>query len=211
MPQGPLSDTRFYVNGLGATVGDALGHYLSERGAEISELARPPEDMTTSPGKYCAIASGEGYLNGFGPLEWGNWERMIALTEDIAYWRGVGNALAEGPARFCANLGHPEVSNTVKGQGIPAYDPRGLKGMGIAYATSNRGACHLRAYTPAAELNIMPFQSLSVDPLEWDGKGKLVKVFQDIHAFSDSLDLCKFSAFAQGIDEYTQQYAAFVR
>lgn len=49
MPQGPLSDTRFYVNGLGATVGDALGHYLSERGAEISELARledfnPPED-----------------------------------------------------------------------------------------------------------------------------------------------------------------------
>ncbi len=154
--------------------------------------------------------SEKGYLNGFAPLEWGNWESMIALTEDIAYRRGIGNALAEGPARFCANLGHAEVSNTVKGQGIPAYDPRGLKGMGIAYATSNRGACHLRAYTPAAELNIMPFQSLSVDPLEWDGKGKLVKVFQDIHAFSDSLDLCKFSAFAQGIDEYTQQYAAFV-
>jgi aldehyde:ferredoxin oxidoreductase len=108
------------------------------------------------------------------------------------------------------HFNHPEIAMSVKGQGIPAYDPRGLKGMGIAYATSNRGACHLRAYTPAAELNIMPFQSLSVDPLEWKGKGELVKIFQDIHAFSDSLDLCKFSAFAQGADEYAQQYAAFV-
>ena len=97
---------------------------------------------------------------------------------------------------------------TVKGQAIPAYDPRGLKGMGIAYATSNRGACHLRAYTPAAELGVMPFGSLKVDPLEWKGKGELTKVFQDVHAVSDSLDLCKFSAFAIGIDEYTQQFNA---
>jgi aldehyde:ferredoxin oxidoreductase len=98
----------------------------------------------------------------------------------------------------------------VKGQGIPAYDPRGLKGMGICYATSNRGACHLRAYTPAAELGVMPFGSLKVDPLAWKGKGELAKIFQDVHAFSDSLDLCKFSAFAQGADEYAAQYAAYV-
>jgi aldehyde:ferredoxin oxidoreductase len=154
-------------------------------------------------------ATEKGYVNGHGSLAWGATDRMVELARMIAHREGVGDALAEGPARFAASMGHPEVANTVKGQSIPAYDPRGLKGMGIAYATSNRGACHLRAYTPAAELNIMPFQSLSVDPLEWDGKGKLVKVFQDIHAFSDSLDLCKFSAFAMGIDEYTQQYAAF--
>jgi len=96
---------------------------------------------------------------------------------------------------------------TVKGQGIPAYDPRGLKGMGIGYATSNRGACHLRAYTPACELNLIP---LPADPLAWKGKGELVKLLQDIHAFSDSLDLCKFSAFAEGTEEYAQQYAAIV-
>ncbi|MFZ1768812.1 MAG: aldehyde ferredoxin oxidoreductase C-terminal domain-containing protein, partial [Caldilinea sp.] len=94
----------------------------------------------------------------------------------------------------------------VKGQAIPAYDPRGMKGMGIAYATSNRGACHLRAYTPAAELGVMPFGSLKVDPLEWKGKGKLTRIFQDIHAISDSLDLCKFSAFAEGLQEYTEQF-----
>ena len=143
-------------------------------------------------------------------LAWGDYDKMVELTTMIAYRQGVGDALAEGPARLAAGLGFPELSNTVKGQAIPAYDPRGIKGMGIAYATSNRGACHLRAYTPAAELNIMPFQSLKADPLEWDGKGKLVKAFQDIHAFSDSLDLCKFSAFAQGVEEYTAQYAAFV-
>ena len=50
----------------------------------------------------------------------------------------------------------------------------------------------------------------SVDPLDWKGKGVLVMIFQDIHAFSDSLDLCKFSAFAEGVDEYAQQYSAMV-
>jgi aldehyde:ferredoxin oxidoreductase len=103
-------------------------------------------------------------------------------------------------------FGHPELSMTCKGQAIPAYDPRGMKGMGIAYATSNRGACHLRAYTPAAELGVMPFGSLKVDPLAWKGKGELTKIFQDVHAVSDSLDLCKFSAFAQGMQEYTDQF-----
>lgn len=153
--------------------------------------------------------SEKGYTNGHGAIAWGDWPRMIQLAEDIAYRRGVGDALAEGPARFAASTGHAEISNNVKGQSIPAYDPRGLKGMGIAYATSNRGACHLRAYTPAAELNLMPFKSVYSDPLDWTDKAELTIAFQDIHAFSDSLDLCKFSAFAMGMEEYVSQYAAF--
>jgi aldehyde:ferredoxin oxidoreductase len=56
----------------------------------------------------------------------------------------------------------------------------------------------------------MPFGSLKVDPLAWKGKGELAKIFQDVHAFSDSMDLCKFSAFAQGAEEYAQQYSAMV-
>ena len=67
--------------------------------------------------------------------------------------------------------------------------------MGIAYATSNRGACHLRAYTPASELGLIEPKT---DPLAWQGKGELTKILQDVLAFSDSLDLCKFSAFAEG-------------
>ncbi len=153
-------------------------------------------------------ASENNYTNGDGGLQWGDWQKMVELTEKLAHRDGIGDVLAEGSMRVAQHFGHPEISMTVKGQAIPAYDPRGLKGMGIAYATSNRGACHLRAYTPAAELNIMPFQSLSADPLAWEGKGELTKIFQDVHAFSDSMDLCKFSAFAMGMDEYAAQYSA---
>lgn len=150
----------------------------------------------------------KGYVNGNDPLTWGDYEAMVAMTEKVAHRDGVGNTLADGATKAATQFGHTELAMAVKGQAIPAYDPRGLKGMGLGYATSNRGACHLRAYTPAAELNIMPFQSLSADPLAWEGKGELVKIFQDVHAFSDSMDLCKFSAFAMGMDEYAAQYSA---
>jgi aldehyde:ferredoxin oxidoreductase len=155
-------------------------------------------------------ASQRGYTNGDGKLAWGDGDGMTRAAEMIAKREGLGNVMADGANATAAHFGHPELAMTVKGQGIPAYDPRGLKGMGLGYATSNRGACHLRAYTPAAELGVMPFGSLKVDPLEWKGKGGLVKVFQDIHAFSDSMDLCKFSAFAMGAEEYAQQYSAVV-
>ncbi len=150
-------------------------------------------------------ATEKGYVSGADALAWGDTAAMVDLATKIGLRQGIGDRLAEGPARFAQSIGHPELSMTVKGQAVPAYDPRGLKGMGIAYATSNRGACHLRAYTPASELGLIP---LKTDPLEWKGKGPLTKVFQDLHAFSDSLDLCKFSAFAEGAEEYAQQYSA---
>ena len=153
-------------------------------------------------------ASQRGYTNGDGKLEWGDTHNMVEAIRKIAFRQGAGDKLANGVEAAAKAWGHPEIAMTVKGQAIPAYDPRGLKGMGIAYATSNRGACHLRAYTPAAELGVMPFGSLKVDPLAWEGKGKLTKIFQDVHAVSDSLDLCKFSAFAMGMDEYTAQFNA---
>src|SRR5512139_2354990 len=153
-------------------------------------------------------ATAKGWTNGSGTLKWGDIYGMTDAVRMIALRQGFGNVLADGANAVAKHFGHPEVAMTVKGQGIPAYDPRGLKGMGIGYATSNRGACHLRAYTPAAELGVMPFGSLKVDPLAWKGKGELVKIFQDVHAFSDSMDLCKFSAFAMGAEEYAQQYSA---
>ncbi len=155
-------------------------------------------------------ATERGYTNGDGGLAWGDTMSMVELARKIAFREGIGNVMADGTDATARYFGHPELAMTVKGQGVPAYDPRGLKGMGIAYATSNRGACHLRAYTPAAELGVMPFGSLKVDPLAWKGKGELTKIFQDVHAFSDSLDLCKFSAFAEGAEEYAAQYAAMV-
>jgi aldehyde:ferredoxin oxidoreductase len=149
-------------------------------------------------------ATEKGYVEGEG-LAWGDAAAMVALVEQIARRQGIGDLLAEGPARLAAHTGHPEIAMEVKGQAIPAYDPRGIKGMGIGYATSNRGACHLRGYTPAAEVGLIPVEA---DPLAWEGKAELLKAFQDLAAFSDSLDLCKFSAFAEDAEQYAAQYAA---
>ena len=152
-------------------------------------------------------ASTRGFTNGDGGLPEGDYMAMIDVIEKVVRRDGIGDVLANGCNAVAEHFGHREIAMTVKGQGIPAYDPRGLKGMGIAYATSNRGACHLRAYTPAVELSLIP---LTADPLEWKGKGETTKLLQDLHAFSDSLDLCKFSAFAEGAEEYAAQYAAIV-
>ncbi|MFM8321501.1 MAG: aldehyde ferredoxin oxidoreductase family protein [Chloroflexota bacterium] len=152
-------------------------------------------------------ASQAGYTNGAGALEWGDTAAMVDALDKISCRQGIGDLLADGAAGVSKHFGHPELAMAVKGMAIPAYDPRSMKGMGIGYATSNRGACHVRGYSPASELGLIP---LKTDPLEWKGKGPLMKVFQDLHAFSDSMDLCLFSAFAQGGDEYAMQYSAMV-
>jgi aldehyde:ferredoxin oxidoreductase len=153
-------------------------------------------------------ASDKGYLNGYGPgLKWADEGAMVELIGQIARREGVGDVLAAGTAKAAAKLGHPEIAMVAKGQAIPAYDPRGMKGMGLGYATSNRGACHLRGYTAASELGLVP---LKTDPLAWEGKGELLKIFQDLFAFMDSLDLCKFSSFAEGAEEFAAQYRTFL-
>ena len=151
-------------------------------------------------------ATERGFVEGPG-LGWGDAVGMVELTDAIGLREGDGDHLAEGAARGAEQLGHPEIAMVVKGQSVPAYDARGMKGMGLGYATSNRGACHLRGYVAAAELGVAPGEGEPLDPLEWKGKGELVKIFQDLHAFSDSLDLCKFSAFAEDASHYAEQYA----
>jgi aldehyde:ferredoxin oxidoreductase len=137
-------------------------------------------------------------------IDWGDADQMIGLIERIGRREDeLADALAEGARGAAERFDAEDTRLDVKNQTIPAYDPRGMKGMAIGYATSNRGACHLRGYTPAAEVLGIPEK---VDPVEWEGKGELLAVFQDLHAVSDSFDLCKFSAFAEGIEEYTAQY-----
>lgn len=162
---------------------------------------------TIEVGNMMAMAmemSEEGKLDDYGTLDWGDSTEMVDLIEDIAHRDGdLADLLAEGAERVADEVGAHDNKLSVKGQTIPAYDPRCMKGMGIAYATSNRGACHLRAYTPAAEILGVPEK---VDPYEWEGKGELTATFQDLHAVSDSFDICKFNAFAEGIEEYVLQY-----
>jgi len=137
-------------------------------------------------------------------LDWGDSSEMVDLLERIARRETeFADHLAGGPAHLEEEFDAEENSLAVKGQTMAAYDPRCMKGMAIGYATSNRGACHLRGYTPAAEILGIPEQ---VDPHEPEGKGELCATFQDMHAISDSFDICKFNAFAEGIEEYVLQY-----
>ncbi len=170
---------------------------------QCNDLGLDPIELGNALSMYME-ATERGWVTGAG-LAWGDTLAMVAMTEAIAAREGDGDLLAEGPARAAERLGHPEIAMAVKGQALPAYDPRGMKGMGLGYATSNRGACHLRGYVAAAELGVVPIEA---DPLAWKGKGELMKTFQDLHAFSDSMDLCKFSAFAQGAEDYAKQYSA---
>jgi aldehyde:ferredoxin oxidoreductase len=152
-------------------------------------------------------ASEKGYTNGDGKIAWGDGAKMVELTGKIARREGLGNIMAEGSDATAKHFGHPELAMTCKGQGIPAYDPRGIKGMGLGYATSNRGACHLRGYTPAAEVvgNVLG-PSTVADPLAWKGKGELNFIFQNVHAVTDCLDVCKFATFAESLDSFAAQY-----
>ncbi len=154
-------------------------------------------------------ASEKGYTNGDGKIAWGDGAKMVELAGKIAHREGLGNVMAEGADATARHFGHPELAMTVKGQGIPAYDPRGIKGMGIGYATSNRGACHLRGYTPAAEVvgNVLGPSTIT-DPLEWKGKGELTIIFQNVHTVTDCLDVCKFATFAESLDSFAAQYEA---
>jgi aldehyde:ferredoxin oxidoreductase len=94
---------------------------------------------------------------------------------------------------------------SVKGQEFPAYDSRGIQGMGLTYATSNRGACHLRSYTVASEILGIPEKT---DPLATDGKAGLVKAFQDATAAFDSSGLCIFTSFAWTLEDVAPQVNA---
>ncbi len=138
-------------------------------------------------------------------LHFGSAEALVQCAELTARGEGFGRLLGLGSKRLCERFGHPELSMTVKGQEFPAYDPRGIQGMGLAYATSNRGACHLRGYTVASEILGIPVKT---DPLVTDGKPELVKAFQDATAAVDSSGLCVFTTFAWTLADIAPQLDA---
>jgi aldehyde:ferredoxin oxidoreductase len=138
-------------------------------------------------------------------LRFGSAEALARCAELTARGEGFGKVLGLGSKRLCEQYGHPELSMTVKGQEFPAYDPRGIQGMGLAYATSNRGACHLRGYTVASEILGVPEKT---DPLVTEGKPELVKAFQDATAAVDSSGLCVFTTFAWSLEDIAPQIDA---
>ncbi|MEY4882705.1 MAG: hypothetical protein RIS34_559 [Pseudomonadota bacterium] len=135
----------------------------------------------------------------------GSAQALAFLVEETVNSRGFGKEIGQGSKRLTAKYGHPDLSMSSKGQEFPAYDGRGIQGIGLAYATSNRGGCHLRGYTIASEVLGIPIKT---DPLEHEGKPELVKAFQDATAAFDSSGLCIFTTFAWGLADLAPQMAA---
>ncbi|NJD52347.1 MAG: aldehyde ferredoxin oxidoreductase [Candidatus Methanoperedens sp.] len=119
-------------------------------------------------------------------------KEFTELVKKMGDNTGIGKELGNGSKAF-SNLRGKDVSMQCKGLELPGYDPRGLLGMALAYATSNRGGCHMRAYMAGPEVLGKPKK---VDRLTFSGKAELVKIQQDETASIDSLVLCKFASFS---------------
>lgn len=163
---------------------------------------------TISAGTTLAAAM-ELYQNGYvkdeelggTKLEFGHGESITEWMRKIGRAEGFGKKLAMGSYRLTDSYGVPELSMSVKKLEIPAYDPRGIQGQGLQYATSNRGGCHVRGYLISPEILGLPEK---LDRLELEGKATWTKVFQDLTAVIDSLGLCLFTSFALGAEEYAK-------
>ena len=131
-------------------------------------------------------------------LDFGNAEALTVMAEKTGKYEGFGQILGLGSRLMCEKYGHPELSMAVKGQEFAGYDSRALQGMGLGYATSNRGACHLKHDVFAEDME------------DQSGKGKAAptKESQDRVAMMDSTGLCLFTTAAWGVEEFCKQIDA---
>ncbi len=135
----------------------------------------------------------------------GSAKALCHLAEITARGEGFGKEMGLGSKRLTEKYGHPELSMSVKGQEFPAYDGRVIQGIGLGYATSNRGACHLRGYTIASEVLGIPVKT---EPTDTDGKPELLKAFQDATAAFDAAGICIFTSFAWTLNDVAPQVQA---
>ncbi|MFZ3060409.1 MAG: aldehyde ferredoxin oxidoreductase family protein [Candidatus Methanoperedens sp.] len=134
----------------------------------------------------------------------GDIKELSGLVKKIGEKEGVGEELGRG-SKALSKSRNKDVGMQVKGLELPGYDPRGVFGMALAYATSNRGGCHLRAYMIAPEILGKP---IKVEPKTFSGKAGLVQAFQNATAALDSLVLCIFSSFSISEVEYANMLSA---
>ena len=174
--------------------------------AKANEICNRYGMDTISAGAAIAFAM-EAYEKGIitkkdtGELEllWGRGDVMVKMTEKIGKREGLGQLLGEGVRIAAEKLGKNavEFSIQVKGQEMPAHDPRCFNAGAVGYATINRGACHL-GFTHVFE-RVLSMPEIGVDQplprLEVKGKGELAAKTQNIMGLFDSLKLCKFSMF----------------
>ena len=171
--------------------GAACGNDNLEAIIEANALCNDLGFDTISAGSTIACAmemTEKGYIDS--DLRFGRAELFCKTLEDMAYRRDLGDDMTEGSLRLASKYGHPELSMSVKGLEMPAYDPRGMQGQGLLYATSNRGACHMRGNMLGLEVLGLPKM---IDRFQVQGKSSYVILHQNTSAAINSLVICKFT------------------
>lgn len=128
---------------------------------------------------------------------------FLKILNDISLSRGEGETLKLGSLKYSSLSENSRCSMSVKGLELPAYDPRGAYGMALAYATSTRGGCHLRAYPVSHEILRKP---VATDRFSFSGKARIIKLAEDMNAVIDSLTACKFIFFGASLEEYSKVF-----
>jgi aldehyde:ferredoxin oxidoreductase len=132
-------------------------------------------------------------------LKFGNAAAMVESVWRTAYRSGIGADLALGSRKLAEKYGAPDLSMSVKGLEIPAYDPRPIQGIGLNFATANRGGCHVSGYTISPEILGLPQK---LDPFVTKDKAQWTKTFQDFTSVVNSSSVCLFNTFALGVSDY---------
>lgn len=150
-------------------------------------------------------------------LEWGNHDTILELYEMMAHRKGFGAILAEGLKKAPQKIGRGSEKYAMhsKGQVLVMRDPRASKGWALMYATSSRGACHMRAFVPEGyaagkgiTTGVYPPDALATveglsnatNAYSEEGKPELVKWYEQLRAFQDSMEICRFSLYNGMID-----------
>lgn len=126
-------------------------------------------------------------------IGFGQTDQLLELIRATAYRSGIGADMADGSFRMAKKYGAPELSMSVKKLELPAYDPRGMQGQGLVFATGNRGACHETGNMLGPEVLALP---RLIDRFATQGKAGIVSVHQNSAAVIDSLVYCKFTNMA---------------
>jgi len=125
-------------------------------------------------------------IHDFG-IRFGEADKMISMLEMMAKKEGIGADLADGVKKASEKFGGTDFAMQVKGLEYPQYEPRGSWGMSMAYAVSDRGACHMRSYAPNEEVF-----AASIPPYTAEGKGQMVYNLGEFNAVKFSLCVCDF-------------------
>ena len=131
-------------------------------------------------------------------LSFGSAEALVVMSEKTGRYEGFGKELGLGSKRLCEKYGYPELAMVAKGQEFAGYDGRAMQGMGLGYATSNRGACHLRHDTFEQDFS----------EAGTTGKAQACATSQDFVAMVDSSGLCLFTTGTWGYDQFTRMINA---